>query len=453
MLTRLRLENFKGWQDTGDIPLKPITAFFGANGSGKSSLLQALLLLKQTAESSDRGAVFDFGKNNDPADLGSLKAIAHRHNTANELKISLDWQAHEPLTLTEWDKTVAESEHIGFDVAVREDDFSPARPAVTRMAYRVGSTKLGMESIPGGDRYALFVDDADAQSTLSNKIERPNAFPRPVKCYGFPNQARAQLARVGLAADFELALEDCLQYVCYLDPIRAYPQRVYSWSGTHPVDVGLDGDLAVDAILASKERGDEIGQDKIRYNRTLERYIAGWLKDIGLAQDFKVVPVAKDRGLFEVRVLQHNYGTEALLPDVGFGVSQILPVLVLCFYAPPGSTVILEQPEIHLHPKAQSALADILIDAYQKRKVQIILESHSEHLLNRLQRRIAEEKIISDDVSLYFCSASDNGLDLATLELDQYGNIKNWPKNFFGDQFGEISAMRKAGLKRRMEGA
>ena len=449
MLTRLRLQNFKGWQDTGDIPLKPITALFGANGSGKSSLIQAILLLKQTEESSDRNAVLDFGKDNAPVNLGNFKSVIHRHKTANELKISLDWQAQGPLILTEKDKIVAESEHIGFDVAVREDDFSHPRPAVARMAYRLDWAKLGMKSIPGGNRYALFFNNVDTQSDLSNKIEPPNAFPHPVKCYGFPSQARAQLAKAGLAADFELALENCLQDVYYLDPLRAYPQRVYSWSGTHPTDVGLDGDLAVDAILASQERGDEIGQDSIRHNRTLERYIAGWLKKIGLAQDFKVVPVSKDRGLFEVRVLQHNYGTEALLPDVGFGVSQILPALTLCFYAPPGSTVILEQPEIHLHPKAQSALADIFIDAYQKRQVQILLESHSEHLLNRLQRRIAEEEISSNDVSLYFCSASDNGLALETLELDQYGNIKNWPKNFFGDQFGEINAMADAIMERQ----
>ena len=61
MLTRLRLENFKSWQDTGDITLRPITGFFGANSSGKSGLIHALLLLKQTADAADRGIVFNFG--------------------------------------------------------------------------------------------------------------------------------------------------------------------------------------------------------------------------------------------------------------------------------------------------------------------------------------------------------------------------------------------------------
>ena len=87
----------------------------------------------------------------------------------------------------------------------------------------------------------------------------------------------------------------------------------------------------------------------------------------------------------------------------------------------------------------------------RKRGVQILLESHSEHLLRRLQRRIAEEDVSTDDVGLFFCRADDAGSILDTLELDPYGNITNWPKDFFGDQFGEIAAMSEAALKRRRD--
>ena len=134
-------------------------------------------------------------------------------------------------------------------------------------------------------------------------------------------------------------------------------------------------------------------------------------------------------------------------------MSQILPALVLCFYAPEGSTVILEQPEIHLHPLAQAGLADALIDAYQKRGVQIIVESHSEHLLRRLQRRISEGTISQNHVGMYFCSQDSGGASqIDRLELDKFGNIANWPENFFGDQFGEIAAMSEAAMKRRRGG-
>jgi predicted ATPase len=144
---------------------------------------------------------------------------------------------------------------------------------------------------------------------------------------------------------------------------------------------------------------------------------------------------------------------KVLITDVGFGVSQVLPVLVLCYYAPEGSTIILEQPEIHLHPSVQAGLADVFIDAIKTRKIQIIVESHSEHLLRRLQRRIAEEKdgLSSQDIKLYFCNSKQDGSSsLTTLEIDDFGNIANWPENFFGDEIGDLFAMTEAAMKRQI---
>ena len=114
------------------------------------------------------------------------------------------------------------------------------------------------------------------------------------------------------------------------------------------------------------------------------------------------------------------------------------------------STVILDHPDIHLHPSVQAGLADVFIDVWRKHRVQILFESHSEHLLRRLQRRIAEEEIDRDDVSLFFCSTNDEGSSiLERLEVDKSGNISNWPRDFFGDQFGEIAAMSDAVLARQ----
>ena len=115
---------------------------------------------------------------------------------------------------------------------------------------------------------------------------------------------------------------------------------------------------------------------------------------------------------------------------MGIGVSQVLPVLVLCYYVPEGSTIILEQPELHLHPAVQAGLADVFIDVIKNRKVQILLESHSEHLLRRLQRRIAEEAFTPDDAALYFCEMSGGESQLTQLEIDMFGNIHNWPMTF-----------------------
>ena len=160
-------------------------------------------------------------------------------------------------------------------------------------------------------------------------------------------------------------------------------------------------------------------------------------------------PVAQDSNIYQVRVQKTPSSAKVLITDVGFGVSQILPVLVLCYYAPKGSIILLEQPEIHLHPSVQSGLADVFIDAAKNRDVQIVVESHSEHLLRRLQRRVADETITADKTALYFCEAGNEGSKLNTLDVDQFGNITNWPKNFFGDEFGEIAKTTKAIMLRK----
>ena len=150
---------------------------------------------------------------------------------------------------------------------------------------------------------------------------------------------------------------------------------------------------------------------------------------------------------------------DVLLPYVGFGVSQILPVLTLCAYTPQGSTLILEHPEIHLHPKAQAGLADVFIDVIKTRNVQIILESHSEHLLHRLQRRIAEEEIHqpesdtqrpeSKQIALYFIDNPAGCSEICRLALDPFGSISNWPQDFFGDDLGDLIKMTKAAIRRQ----
>lgn len=117
--------------------------------------------------------------------------------------------------------------------------------------------------------------------------------------------------------------------------------------------------------------------------------------------------------------------------------------------APAGSTLMLEQPEIHLHPFVQAGLADVFIDVIKTRDIQIILESHSEHLLRRLQRRIAEDRITPADAALYFVATQQGASVIDPLQLDLYGNISNWPHQFFGDELGELAAMTEAAMLRQ----
>ena len=104
---------------------------------------------------------------------------------------------------------------------------------------------------------------------------------------------------------------------------------------------------------------------------------------------------------------------------------------------------------MHLHPKVQSQLADLLIEVVTERNLQVLVESHSEHLLNRLQRRIAEEQISVDKTALYFCRNRGSVSACERLEIDEFGNIANWPENFFGNEMGDLLAMAQAQMERQ----
>jgi predicted ATPase len=167
-----------------------------------------------------------------------------------------------------------------------------------------------------------------------------------------------------------------------------------------------------------------------------------------LIHSFAVEEIAPGSNRWMAKLQVTKGSPPVALTDVGTGVSQVLPVITLLQYVPEGATVLLEQPEIHLHPLAQAGLADVIINAALHRRVQVVLESHSEHLLLRLQRRIAEAQIEADKVKLYFASASDGAARLEQLRLDDYGNIANWPEKFMGDAFQETAKAEMARLNR-----
>ena len=258
--------------------------------------------------------------------------------------------------------------------------------------------------------------------------------------------------------EFPFTFQKRLKRLFYLGPLRKHPERQYPWAGDTPEQVGFAGENWVGAILAARQRRISPGKRSIRAIKAqpFEQVIARWLKDLGLIHSFSVELVAKGMRDYKVHVQVNEHSERVSIPDVGFGVSQILPVLVACFYAPPDSTIIIEQPELHLHPSVQQGLADLFIEVIRSRedgsdrRIQLLIESHSEHFLRRLQRRLAEGALVKrEDVSAYFCAAGEESLTLTELDVDVFGNICNWPADFFGDQMTDIAEMTKAGNARR----
>lgn len=451
MITELSFSNFKSWCRIKQMRFAPITGLFGTNSSGKTSILQLLLMIKQTVESTDRLQVLDFGKENSPANLGSFREVVFAHESPGALDWTIRWKLSKPLDIKKpekRDETLFVGNEVGFHVAMAEND--KKRLSVNRIVYSFAGHDFTMaQKSDGKHAYELSVEPKE-DFHFTRTVGRAWDLPPPVKCYGFPNEVNARYQNAGFLSDLQLAFEQLFTGTKYLGPLREYPRRQYPWSGGEPVDMGQRGERVVEALLAALEKNQRLSRGRGRNKETLEQRVAFWLKELNLVHSFHVEPIAKEGGnIYRVKVCRSTNSPDVLITDVGFGVSQILPAIVLCYYAPEGSIIILEQPEIHLHPSVQAGLADVFIDAVKTRNIQIIFESHSEHLLKRLQRRIAEREISPDTTALYFCDAADGASKLTPLDVDLYGAIMNWPKDFFGDQFGEMALTTKAALERK----
>jgi predicted ATPase len=459
MLTELRVQNFKSWGDTQTLRLAPITVFFGTNSSGKSSIGQLLLMLKQTAESPDRTRVLHTGDQQSLVDLGDFRSLVHHHDDTRDLAFALAWTQPDAIVI---DDPKNESVHhkgssIRFTAKIFQPPARPGQLRVRSMSYELLDDEVppfmaGME--PDSRRSSRYKLMFQGFSPVRNR-GRSWELPAPARFYGFPDEAVAYYQNTEFLPDLSLALERALGSITYLGPLRVDPERVYTWSGGTPEDVGWAGEHTVEAILAAGER---------LYNyrhrgrtRRLQQVLAEAMRELGLIASFEVAAIAEGRAEREVRIRIYPRGDEVLITDVGFGISQVLPVLVQSYYAPPGSTILLEQPELHLHPSVQKGLADFFITAAfaredgVERNTQFVIESHSEHFLRRLQRRIAEERLRPDQVALYFCEASASGSSIRELEVDLFGDITDWPKDFFGDPVDDIAGQAEARLKREMQ--
>lgn len=457
MLKKLRIQNFKSWQDTADIRMAPISLFFGANSSGKSSIGQFLMMLKQTVESPDRKAVFYPGGKNSAVQLGSYQEMVFHRNPENKIRFDYDWTL--PSTTKFKDPSSAQSysyNHVGFEAEVGLANKDQHTLVVDKFEYDLNESdtkclSIGMErKVDSKSEYKV---EAESFSLKRNKgrVWYPGS---PVRFYGFPDEVVAYHQNADFVQELNLQHEKLFRSICYLGPLRTKAERLYSWTGMEPESVGYAGENTVSAILAARNRKISLGYNKTA--KPFEQIIAMKLKEMNLIEEFKVNPISEQRQEYEVKVRTKGSNDWVDLPDVGFGISQVLPVLVQCFYAAANSIIIMEQPEIHLHPNAQSALADVMIDVINSREngkdrhIQVIIETHSEHFLRRLQRRIAEEVVSQEKVSAYFANVNRTPAKLEPLQIDIFGNIHNWPDNFFGDEMGDITGQAKAAMKKRM---
>ncbi len=425
MITHIRVKNFKSWQDSDIVKLAPLTGFFGTNSSGKSSLLQMLLLLKQTIGSDE---VIFFGDENSLVNLGNFREVIHSHQSINELYLGVSCElTHSAPDLS---KIPLQLLRFAFDTVIREEKSTLIIEHIRYISLSNGATTLWKNN-------QLSTDNRDL-GTINIQ-----------NCYGLPPQPFINFTGpTDILPQFSFAFEEIFSHVYYIGPTRVHPQRFYHWKMTHPKEIDMWGNEAVDALLSARVR--QLTTVHNGESISIEERISKWLQKLDIAHSFSLGPIGNlSDNNYEVRIQKSPNSAKVTLADMGHGVADLFPFLVHCCYVPKGSTLILEQPGVHLHPKAQADLADLLIEVITERNLQILIESHSEHLLNRLQRRIAEEKISVDKTALYFCRNDEGVSEIDRLEMDEFGNITNWPENFFGDEMGDLFAMTEAQRERQ----
>lgn len=462
MIQNLRIENFKGWKDTGLIQLSPLTVFFGANSSGKSSIGQFLMMLKQSMELSDRKAVFFTGNEDTAVDLGLPSDLVFNQDWNNAIRFFYDWTPDKEIRLEDvLHDTRFASKHISFSGEVKIISEASLALEVRQFNYVFDTNekdrieiglKKKLSSGNGKKGYELFYQNYDFVRSRGRVWDITS----PVRFYGFPDEAVAYYQNANFLQNINLYHEKLFAGMYYLGPLRKQAKRLYNWTGSIPDSVGYLGQDAIQAILAAGDENRMINLKPRSPRRPFKAIIAEMLKKMSLIEDIKIDQISDKRQDYDVKVRTKGSKNWVDIPDVGMGVSQVLPVIVELFYAPPGSIIIMEQPELHLHPSAQAGLADVIIDAiharenYENRGIQLIIETHSEHFLRRLQRRIAEGTLKHDEFSAYFANNDRFPAKLEALQVDIFGNIDNWPENFFGDITGDIFAQTDAALQKRI---
>jgi hypothetical protein len=373
-ITAIEVEGFKSLHTRQRLELKPLTIIAGANSSGKSSLMQPLLLLKQTLES--------------PFSPSSLVL------NGDHVKITNPHQA-----------------------------FSKCPPAAERfeVVFRIEGDRCLITAYAWDHEAGLLPDythEDPAAPSFSQTFD-PMTIVRSLA--GGPAEAIEVLTGRRINPEATMVANRLLSIV-HLPGLKSRPEFGYPLTST---DAPFRGPFPPYAASCSLE-----WQENQHANYGV---LIHWLSLLDMASQITVKQFGSTQMEFFVsRVLdQPAEGDLIAVADVGVGVSEVLPLLVALLAAPPGTWVYVEQPETHLHPKAQAALAGILAEG-ARRGIKVIAETHSSILLTEIQTLVAGGDLAPDDVALHWCVRDrQTGATTVTLaQLDEYGRYGDWPADF-----------------------
>jgi predicted ATPase len=446
VITALRIRNFKCLADTGKLPMRPVTFLVGPNSSGKTTIIQSLLLLRQTVESRDLKNPLSI--NGPYVQLGSYPDLLFMHDKKARLHLEIEFPPSLyrglPAGLREGNQFDF-YELVNFDVEFGYNK-KTMQVFLQRCDFRLLPQGYDQEisRVPGG-KYQVqlrrdpgLFSDPEAKPISVSGVEKFYAVRGLSLTVKLPSRAMQFRRGVAfLANQLAREMEELFRDVFYIGPLREWPRRIYIATGEAPQDVGLKGELSVDVLWVQARR-------KATRERLLGK-VNHWMREFGLATEVKLKRVGGNN--YSVIFQDPNSGLDVNLADVGFGASQIFPIVVEGFYARDRAMLLIEQPEIHLHPKAQAKLGDLLLDiASSGGGKTLLVETHSEHVLSRIRRRIAEKTVSPESVAIYYCEPTPNGTRIREIRVNERGQYEGEgiPSDFFEESYEEAVEHFKA---------
>lgn len=351
------------------------------------------------------------------ADLGRQLAI-RRDPTESDSSFELIFRMLDWIASRNSSQTNKESERARFE-ALKSILESSRRTQKDLLDRFVG------ETLPEDIDTRIFVNRVPTARAIKDHFPPPNV------------RHEAAIALLGLAAD---AIGLMQRTTSYLGPLREEPQVVYPTGGRYrSLPVGSKGEFTADVLARSRRTvvhfQTPTGVDK---HASLQEALTIWAAYLGIGESVAVSDLGKlGRGL-QIMI----NGVERDLTMVGVGASQLIPVLTIVLTARPGTTVLLEQPELHLHPSVQSRLADFFL--YARPDIRLVVETHSEYLLTRIRRRVVERFDLAANIAVLFSEQEQGVSGVRRLHLDRLGDFSSWPNGFFDTQEGESAELAKA---------
>lgn len=442
-VTELRLENFKCFEKL-DLKLNKLTLLTGANSSGKSSAIYGLMSPFQSSE-----FPLHFSTNGKYVNMGDFEDISYLHKRNSTIKIGFTLDNKTNLNIdTFWIYDNKRKLPLLSKFIIKEDfyDLSLTRQKNNKLVLEF---LYNREKDPNKHFYTLgfqkkinqFVKDIINEGSkeenradeyleeIQNKLKKNRR-----KIRFTINSVEELQQKIYKNGNFALMyaypsitklFQDLDEKTNYISSFRFHPQKIRNEISKVNLRIGKYGDNYEDQILYWETRKDENF-----------RNLVSSLKEVGVLQDIK--PARLAGGNFELRVKTHSRGVYDSLTDVGFGISQFLPIVVSDLQLGKSSTLVVSQPEIHLHPQIQSAFGQYLLTQISKNKKNYVIETHSEYLINRIRLLIVEKKLKASDVNIYYFHKKGNKVEKFELEFTIDGQIKNAPKDFFDTYMTDV---------------